>query len=247
MPGVADYECEPTVAKLRAALRVLAQFHAAVEDFDQSAAPDSAGGFNAMQRHLNRVKELSPITINALSREISDSTWPDLAPLARDFLSRLPTAIDRAVARLETLNSAPLPLQPCIKDIWHDHVLFTGNQVTGVVDFGAVDIDTPATDISRLLSSLASLTPRPFREEQGAGSITPTTTQEIWSQGLAAYQESRLLSPAEIAAARALATSGTILAGCNWIRWIYADGRQFENPNRIIDRFRRITQAISAI
>jgi homoserine kinase type II len=130
----------------------------------------------------------------------------------------------------------PLPLQPCIRDIWHDHVLFTGSRVTGLIDFGAVAIDTPATDIARLLGSLADVTPLPFREGPGEGSNEPN----VWHEGLTAYSAIRPLSEKESLAVTALDAAGPILAGCNWIRWIYSDRREFENRGQIYERFRRI-------
>ncbi len=223
MPGTADYETSPSVEKLRAAMHALARFHNAVAGFPASAAPGSAGGSNAIQRHLARLRELSPNRISELATAITDTTWPELAPLARQFLANLPRAVPHAILQLEPLSNSQLPLQPCIRDIWSDHILFTGDEVTGIIDFGAIDIDTPATDVARLLGSLAH-----------------RHRTETWTEGLAAYNEVRPLSDAESRAAHALETSGTILAGCNWIRWIYVDGRSFEDVGRIVERFRRL-------
>ena len=239
LPGAADYERAPSRKKLHAALEALARFHVATANFPRQAAPGFAGGSNAVTRHLARLHELSSGGLIDLSRSITDTTWPDLAPLARQFVAELPRVVPRAIAQLEPLANAPLPLQPCIRDIWHDHVLFTGDTVTGIIDFGSVDIDTPATDIARLLGSLASCTPLPFREGLWEGSSPRINT---WDEGLAAYSAIRPLSADESRAARALDTSGTILAGCNWIRWIYIDGRQFENREQVINRFRKIVR-----
>ena len=134
-------------------------------------------------------------------------------------------------------------MQPCLRDIWHDHVLFSGDVVTGIIDFGAIDFDTPATDIARLLGSLAS-TPVPLGEGQGEGSERIAQT---WHDGLAAYQTIRPLSSDETQAVHGLGASGTILAGCNWIRWIYTEGRQFENHEQVFARFRRICATISSV
>ncbi len=223
MPGVADYETSPSVKKLRAAMHTLAKFHNAVADFHAAATPSSAGGLNAIQRHLARLRELSPNRIKELATAITDTAWPEFAPLARQFLANLPRAIPHAIAQLEPLSNLSLSLQPCIRDIWSDHILFTGNEVTGIIDFGGIDIDTPATDVARLLGSLAQ-----------------RHRTETWTEGLAAYNQVRLLSNVESRAAYVLETSGTILAGCNWIRWIYVDGRSFEDPGRIVERFRRL-------
>ena len=64
---------------------------------------------------------------------------------------------------------ASFALQPCLVDVWHDHVLFTGEEVTGVVDYAAMRLDVPHADLARLLGSLV--------EDDEAG----------WRAGLEAY------------------------------------------------------------
>jgi Ser/Thr protein kinase RdoA (MazF antagonist) len=229
MLGTADYERSPRVEKLRAAMTALAQFHVGVRDFAGLAAPGFVGGQNAIERHLARLHDLSLNGQQELSRAITDNIWPELAPLARQFVTAMPAAARTAIAKLQRLGNVRLPLRPCLRDIWHDHVLFTGDEVTGIVDFGAVDIDTPATDIARLLGSLVS------------------DDSEGWKTGLAAYSAVCPLSPEESLAVCALDASGTVLAGCNWIRWIYIEQRQFENPMQVIDRFRRLLTRLTHI
>ena len=124
----------------------------------------------------------------------------------------MPRLVPLAIARLAPLADVPLPLQPCIRDVWHDHVLFDGDTVTGLVDFGAMQIDTPATDVARLLGSLVG--------DDANG----------WQEGLTAYSAVRPLTEQESLAVVALDTAGTILAVCNWIRWIYVERRQFPDP-----------------
>ena len=221
----------PTNKKLRAAMVALATFHNAVADMPASDA------IPVPVRHLLRLRELSPHQINQLSSAVTDTIWPDLALLARQFLAALPRAIPPAIAQLEPLATVKFPVQPCIRDIWHDHVLYTGDEVTGLIDFGALDMDTPATDVARLLGSFASITPHPFREGQGEGSLN---VAPVWQVGLAAYNTIRALTPDETSAVHALHTSGTVLAGCNWIHWIYRERRQFDEQPRIIERFKKI-------
>jgi homoserine kinase type II len=178
---------------------------------------------------LAQLRALSQSGISDLSRAITDTIWPELAPLARQFIAALPIAAQKAIAKLEPLVDIRLPLQPCLRDIWHDHILFIGDELTGIIDFGAVDVDTPATDIARLLGSLVG--------DDHAG----------WQIGLAAYSAVRPLSPEETLAVFALDTSGTLLAGCNWIRWIYIGRRKFESEVQVIGRFQRILDRVLQI
>jgi Ser/Thr protein kinase RdoA (MazF antagonist) len=228
MPGTADYERAPHVEKLRAAMTALAQLHVATRDF-ASSAPGFAGGQNVIERRLARLHDAALNGQVEFLRAITDRIWPELAPLARQFLAVLPNAARPAIAMLEPLSDSQLPLQVCLRDVWHDHIRFTGDNVTGVIDFGAVDFDTPATDIARLLGS--------FVADDAHG----------WQAGLEAYLAVRSLSRDESLAVRALDKSGTILAGCNWIRWIYLERRTFDNQTQIIDRFRRLLERVSRI
>ena len=222
MPGTADYERSPSRLRLSAAMTALAKFHVAAGDI--LATPSSQIVFPppAIARRISRLRDLSIGGISKLSKATAREVWPELDPLAQRFLVTMPKLLPRAIARLEPLSNIPLPAQPCIRDIWHDHVLFTGDEVTGIIDFGAMDIDTRATDVARLLGSLVG-------DDEAA-----------WRAGMSAYTESRPLSADEQRAAKALDTSSTILAGCNWIQWICCEGRQFEDRARVIERFRQI-------
>jgi homoserine kinase type II len=219
MPGIADYDRAPRREKLGAAMMALARFHVAVADYP---ARHSSASAPAVAHRLARLRELQKGGVVILSRRITTSTWAELAAPAREFVALLPAVVPNVVATLTPLANEMLPLQMCLRDVWHDHVLFTGDAVTGIVDFGAVDVDTPATDVARLLGSLVG--------DEAAG----------WTEGLQAYKQVRPLSPAERPAVPALDAAGTVLAGCNWIRWIYVDGREFEDRSQIISRFERL-------
>ena len=105
------------------------------------------------------------------------------------------------------------PLQPCLCDVWHDHLLFEGDRLTGLVDYGAVKIDHPSVDLARLLGSMI--------EDNSAS----------WQEGLLAYREVRPISTEEEELARALDRSGIVLAIGTWLRWLAIDGREFEDQN----------------
>ena len=224
MPGAADYERAPTRPKLRAAMRALAKFHVAAANypdrFDRAAARRAVS--SAVTSRLERLRTLEACELDALGRALDTSVWPEFAAIAREFLSSAKRAPTKAIAELAPLASVELPLQPAIRDIWHDHVLFEADAVTGLIDFGAMKVETPAGDVARLLRSLVG--------DDQAG----------WQYGLAAFTDVRKLTSEELAAVAALDRSGMLLAGVNWIRWIYVEGRQFENTEQVISRFEQI-------
>jgi len=224
LPGTPSYAAAPTVEKVRAAMEALAKFHLAVSDFPPTRVPGFETRASAIESRIERLQQIARGGHQELAKAIIDSHWPEFAPLARQFVSLLPQVLPRAITRHQPLTKLQFPLQPCIRDIWYGNVLFTGDVVTGVVDFGAVDIDTPACDIARLLGSLVG--PDPVRRQIG----------------LTAYDSVRQLSANELLAVDALDTDIVILAGCNWVRWIYIERRQFENPEKICQHFRRIVE-----
>jgi Ser/Thr protein kinase RdoA (MazF antagonist) len=232
LAGVADYETSPAdtkPSKLRAAMSALAQLHVATSDFPTAGDLRVAGAAPSVTSRLARLPELQSGGIANLQGAVDPNIWPELTPLAHQFLDVLPSVLPKAIAQLAPLADKPLPLQPCIRDIWHDHVLFEGERVSGLVDFGAMQVDTPATDIARLLGSLVG--------DDKSG----------WQIGLAAYQTVRPLSADELHAVPALDASSIILAGCNWIGWIYIEHRQFLSRETITARLKRLATRIQRL
>ncbi len=240
MPGTANYESSPTPQRLNAAMTALASFHHATAD-SLPPYPALASPQSAVPRRITRLQALAAGELAELAVAIRIDVWPELVPTARQFLSLVPRAIPTVLSQLEAIASAELPLQPCIRDVWHDHILFTGDRVTGLVDFGAMEIDTPATDIARLLGSLTGESSSPFRVQP----IEPVNDQQTWRAGLAAYELVHPLSHEERKAAAAIETANPILAGCNWLRWLYVDKRQFADPGQILARFQRIVRHLA--
>src|SRR5262245_33352848 len=150
MPGVADYRAHPARARLRAAFQALARFHSATGD----AATN--GRAPAFAERLARVAELQNEQLASLTAAVRCGQGADLDQRAGRLIELAPPWLNALEMPLQIAAREPLPLQPAIRDLHHDHVLFTGDEVTGLIDFGALRIDTPLTDVARLLGSLAS-------------------------------------------------------------------------------------------
>jgi aminoglycoside phosphotransferase (APT) family kinase protein len=97
-----------------------------------------------------------------------------------------------------------VPVQPCLCDVWHDHVLFTGEAVTGLVDYGEVKPDHPAVDLARLLGDLIGDDERRFH------------------LGLAAYRAAG--GPVEVDEhfVRLLDRTGVVCAVIHWVNELTA-------------------------
>lgn len=122
----------------------------------------------------------------------------------------------RSLAHVAAFDPGPLPVQPVVRDLWSDHVLFAADrqQVAGIVDFHAAAFDTPATDLARLLGSWW-VGDRPA--ERAAG----------WHAALVAYDRLRPLSDAERRLVPFLAAAGVVCALDNWFRWLLEERRSF--------------------
>ncbi len=106
-----------------------------------------------------------------------------------------------------------VPLQPCLRDARAEHFLFEGDRVTGLVDFGAMGIDSVAGDLARLIGDWLDGDPAARAE------------------ALDAYERVRPLDAAETALIVAFESSSALLIGEHWIRWHYLEDRQFDDPH----------------
>lgn len=233
MPGKADYcEC-PSPAKLEAAMEALAIFHRAVADFpwprSTSPAEGLAGsGKGAMgpspglAQRLGKLKRWPAELLADVRGRLADTAWSELVPWAERALGLARQAIPAVQSLVAEAANLAVRLQPCLGDVWHDHVLFSGQRVTGLVDFGSVRLDTVACDVARLLGSLVLDDP--------CG----------WQTGLVAYERvAGPLDPAQRHLVEVFDRSTVVLAPLNWIEWIFLQKRQFENRLAIAERMRQ--------
>lgn len=223
-PGRADYECNPHPLKLVAAMAALADFHVAAEDFP--LPHDPAVMAPGLMRRLHQLDQLNEGGLGEMAAAVRPGLWPDLEPRAQRLLAGARRVADDVHESLHRASRLLVPIQPCIRDIWHDHVLFTGREVTGLVDFGAMQPDNVATDVARLLGSLAG----------------DDTVQ--WQRGLEAYESIRPLAAEERELVLAYDRSGVLLSGLNWLRWIYVEERQFDHRETILRRLDGFVQRL---
>lgn len=216
LPGDAEYHRYPTRQRLRTAMRTLAQFHlaASAARHHRASAEPSPGIVN----RLAQVDRLVQGDCRRLAASIGPNPWPELQVRAARIIELFSAVAPQIGQRLRHARSLPVRLQPVIRDVWHDHVLFTGDEVTGVVDFGAMQTDCVMTDIARLLGSLVGDDP------------------DGWNRGLDAYQEVAPLSDDELLLVRIFDVSTVALSGMNWLEWIYLEGRHFQQRGTILAR-----------
>lgn len=186
MPGEATYRIHPTSQRLSAVCASLAALHRIWAAHASPSLP-----FPAVQRRL------------ALLRDWRNRDRAAVAPELADLLDRAGAVLPRWVAwaerELAPWAGRPVPVQPCLCDIHHDHILFTGDAVTGVIDYAAMKVDHPAVDLARLL-----------------GDLVPDDPDRT-AAGLAAYHAARGATDVTAELVGLLDRTGTVCAVVNWL------------------------------
>jgi Ser/Thr protein kinase RdoA (MazF antagonist) len=130
--------------------------------------------------------------------------------------------IDRLVAavpgRLQVWSQRRYRLQPCLCDVWHDHLLFAADRLAGLIDYGSAKIDHPAVDVARMF-----------------GSLVPDD-EASRQTGMRAYRTIRSLSEEELDLATALDDTGVVIGVATWLRWLYEERRPFEDRAAVARR-----------
>jgi homoserine kinase type II len=218
MPGRADFHLQPTHNKLIAALRALARFHQATAD----AATDRPGRSPGLEVRWLQLQSTTPQRLSTLNGTLDAAYGPQIQRLAQQVLQLVPQCLQSARTAVAAARDLITPTQPCIRDIWHDHVLYQGERVSGFIDFGAMRIETPVGDIARLLGSLVGNDP------------------QRWREGLAAYEEVRPVTDDQRRLLAAFDAANITLAGLNWIDWLYVQRRQFRDLDQVAGRLAEI-------
>jgi homoserine kinase type II len=225
--GRADFRQYPSNRRLAAAMQALAEFHLAVAD--HPACPDAAAGSPGLRERFEQLRRLAAGELETLNCTVRETPKVEFDGLAHNVLPLLSRAVALALECVAKNVEMPVRLQPAIRDIWHDHVFFEGDKVTGIVDFGALRVECVCGDIVRLLGSLV--------EDDARG----------WEVGLAAYESVRPLNDVERCLLPAFDSSTVVLSAVNWLRWIYAEGREFEQPDAVRHRLREIESRLRAL
>ncbi|HEX5445908.1 MAG TPA: aminoglycoside phosphotransferase family protein [Pirellulales bacterium] len=227
MPGKADYRQAPSPARLRAAMHALAAFHLAAASFPH--AEHSPAVPPGIVHRRARLRAWSAEKRARLGAAIPRGGSPELAERAGALLPLFDRALSRVAETLASAERLTAPLQPCIRDIWHDHVLYLGQRVSGLIDFGALRVDSVAADVARLCGSLCG------------------DDSEAWLAALQAYDELRRLSEEEALLVTAYDRANVLLSGMNWLDWIYLRGRVFERHEAVCQRLDENLQRLTRL
>jgi Ser/Thr protein kinase RdoA (MazF antagonist) len=232
MPGSADFSSRPSEIRLRAALSALAEWHRAAAGFvprDAEAAwffTSRAGPSPGLARRAQEISRWGGPEGDRVRLRMAASSWNEFAELGHEILDNFGRAAPRVAGQLMVGLETQVPLQPCLRDIWHDHVLFSFDEVTGLIDPHSARSDSVATDLARLLGSLVG------------------DDRRLWESGIDAYQQVRRLSPSELALLEVFDQTAVLLSGMTWLDWICLQGRVFEDREKVINRLQAIASRL---
>jgi Ser/Thr protein kinase RdoA (MazF antagonist) len=220
LEGRASFAEAPSATRLEAACEALARLHRAWETFTAPAEPCPA-----VRRRLRLLADWQALVSAGWRPQAPPMSQLDpLWPIAERAWRGLPRWLPEVPRCLGPWSNFCCPVQPCLCDPWHDNLLFEGDRLTGLVDYGTVKNDHVAVDVARLLGSLVGDAP------------------EGWERGLGAYRRVRGLSRDEEQLARVLDRTGVILGVVNWLRWLYYEGRPYEDVSAVAQRLESLVK-----
>lgn len=225
--GIADFHEHPSQERIDSAFACLARWHQVARTFTPTAA--EAPWFSS------RESSMSPAAEERLSLLRSWMHQDELHRVSIGLNRAAPNhrhLFDRAIRQCEQhaesianqlhqAMSLRVDIQPCLRDIWHDHLLFSDEQLTGLIDCNACRTESVASDLARLLGSL-------FGDDHTSRTAA-----------LAAYQSHRKLTTDELVLTDVLDRSGTVISAMHWVREFAVKAGKSDNqdqPHRGLDR-----------
>jgi Ser/Thr protein kinase RdoA (MazF antagonist) len=231
MPG------SPAIAELdqiRSGAAAIAQFHASIRALDFRVQRPPA----AISR-LQRLQELQPwvpATLRLAASRKPAAELGEAVQLACQLIQWKWNEVALRITRsLTPYADRQLATQYVLRDVHREHLLFSDQRVTGLIDFDAVRVDTPMTDLARWAGSFL------------AGNHPAA---RVWEAALAGFrQEETLIRSAATECdphlARELCLATLWISVMNWLVWILVEQRSFPlGPQTIATRLREL--AISA-
>jgi Ser/Thr protein kinase RdoA (MazF antagonist) len=222
LPGEATKN--PTLAQAVAATEFLARLHlaaASYQNFPQRIAP-------GLKRRRELCQELRNGKLDELCSAIKQSPASFERDMALQIASQATSALPKVINHLE-IACDKVPVQWCFIDCHTGNFLFTGDRVTGLVDFATAASDSVARDVARLVGSVAIHEP------------------SRWKACLASYQQQRPLSATELKSVLAFHTSGLLGTVANWLEWRFIARSNFADAGTTQQRLEQLSAQLAAI
>ncbi|MBD54559.1 MAG: hypothetical protein CMM05_05685 [Rhodopirellula sp.] len=152
----------------------------------------------------------------------------DVTAALRDAANLLQWKWDEACAQIHRSltehSGCKLATQYVLRDVHAEHLLFSAEKPTGLIDFDAVRVDTPASDLARWAGSFLP---------------GPHAAEDVWDAVFAGYRENtaqtdNAAETPTVKLAADLCFAGTWLSLANWLVWLLVERRDFDAPPGIL-------------
>jgi Ser/Thr protein kinase RdoA (MazF antagonist) len=137
-----------------------------------------------------------------------------------------------AKAALNQVQQLAWPQQYVFRDVHCQNTLFCHSQLTAILDFDALRVDTPATDVARLIGSMQL----GMTDDLWFGDAANTSQavgigyrEKAWKSLLAAYRQIRAFSEEEERLARVLVDVSPLVNLANWVTWLTHEPERFQD------------------
>ncbi len=207
MAGAADLTAPPSSARLRRAFKGLAAFH------QRLAAERIEGLSPGLRQRFEAVNQLELGGFDTLERAIERRRGRDLSncDAAMLWIRLARTVAPQVREPLRQASSRTVMLQPCLRDARPEHFLFAGDQLSGLVDFGAMAVDSVVSDLARLMGEWLD-------DDKPAVRLA-----------LESYEQIRPLDAVETSLIGPFQSATALLIGERWIRWHFIEERDFDD------------------
>jgi Ser/Thr protein kinase RdoA (MazF antagonist) len=188
MPGQACVETTPNTNRLSAACEGVVALHRswAIEAIEPGHCP-------AISRRLRLFAEWDRL------RPFNFTSYPaESRTLLEESVRAVESRLMNCRAKLAAWHRVAVPLVTCHCDLWRGNMLFLGDRISGVIDFGAMKIDSPATELGRMLGDWVGLAP------------------DAIADGVSRYQAANPPFPVSADLVQVMAETGAVGSLANW-------------------------------
>lgn len=213
----------PTINQAVAVAGFLARLHvvaASYQSFPLRVAP-------GLKHRRDVCEDLRNGKVDEIYAAIESSDPSPTRDLAIKVTSQIRSVLPLVFKHLEHARDQ-VPVQFCLVDCHITNFLFSGDYVSGAVDFFTVDTGSVARDVARLFGSIIA------------------HDQSIWQTSIASYQQQRPLSAAELKLALAFHTSGILGTAANWLEWRFITRAEFADAATTHERLLQLSAQLAA-
>lgn len=215
---------------IESTLTVVAKFHQATARYHFNFAKSTnattvVDKLGSLESSLSDIAQRIPANSVYLTRQEFERFRRQASVVSSQLLSEL-----------QRLAANMFPVQPVIRDLRAEHIFMNRHSVEAVIDFGAMQIDSAACDLSRLFSSLEI-----FDVESLRGLYERYS--KVRYMGIAPVAQTQLEQDLLVQLVRATPVASVT----NWLSWLFLEQREFESPQEIYQRLQKLLQHVETV